>query len=288
MPDETLPLRASEFALWVLGYEEAGEAEVRRGAWNWVVCYADLGLAVRVSPRHMSVDVEHGYRVGELVGPTVALGVRFTTSFAGCLVAVMDLAEPLGVTDEAWITAQTLGARVHTVDPAALGVHLGVFDPIHDLATHLGRMRDSVFAPWVEPLAERASAIQIALGSRVERPVLLHGDLHAGQVVRTNHGARLIDFDVAMHGDVEADWGRIVAWDRAGQLGSNCLERARVASGEELDERRLALYGEAYALRYVTALVHRVLDGANVHDTRLGAFARAYGLGDGVLSRSRD
>lgn len=283
MPDTPNPELCAREALAVLGLVPARSPRVLRGAWNWIGAYDEFGLAVRVSPAGCRHEVSRGYIVAEYVGAGVAIAPQFVLTTYHHLVAVLTLGTSLGVSPRAWVSAQRLGALVHRCDVARLRVSLKDFDAIHDLDERLGRLNETRFEPWVTEMQTRGQLVRDEL-AEVQRPrVLLHGDLHAGQCVSVDDEPRLIDFDLAMYGETEADWGRITAWHHSGLVNGHTLDEALAEAGEDLDQRRVELYATAYALRYVSAMALRVIDGASAESTRLSALATMLGLNPGPL-----
>jgi hypothetical protein len=275
-------------ALSEIGKTSAEKPLVVAGVMNRVVCYPDIGFAVRVSPLGTNYMVRRGYQVADLAGGEVALSPLCIYTIRGHLCGVFPLLEPAGTSAEAWVAGQELVRSLHEV--AKPTFTLSGFDPVRDLAELLAGLAGTAFDSWREPLGKIAADNQQALLSlSPSEPVLLHGDLHAGQVMKTEKGYRLTDFDLACLGDPEVDWGRIYAWHNAAELSEDAFDLAVSKAGEGLRFNRVHLYGRAYALRYTTLLVGAALDSAGGQvSPRLAGFAESLELDQGVLDRFLD
>lgn len=268
-------------ALPLAGYAPTPPTSLARGTTNVVVAFAQHNVALRVSPSGLSRTVRRGYSLSQLV-PT-ALTPSFVTAKDSHVVAFFDLASPASSSrSSSWQDAQRLSSFLHEMPLPSL--HLPVFDPIGDLPARITHLAHSPLDAWVKPLRLLLARSEASLSRHYFTPRVIHGDLHAAQVVYLVDKPHLTDFDHAALGPIEADWGRIYAWFNADQLPGAALATA-------WDEKRtdphigfVSLYARFYAMRYVTFLASLYLDSPDTPpSSRLAPFANTLGLDTTML-----
>ena len=159
-------------------------------------------------------------------------------------------------------------ALVHKAEEPRLADHLGAHGPREEVGVlEVARRRASETPSFLQtagPFMELCSVVEEELAH--ERPrgqVLLHRDLHPGQVVlRGDDGVGLLDWDDAALGEPELDLGNLEAHlflddlQRQGSVNSapRLVEalRAGYLSQDEVSLDRIAAYRRAALLRLAT------------------------------------
>ena len=254
-----------------IGLSVTQPSRIATGRFNRVVVYDEIAVVVRVSDPAVSDEVRRGYAVAEALG-TVGLGPRVITEVGGHVIAVLPRGEPLGVTPAAWTTTQHLAAHVHELDPGSTRGTLEDYDATLLVDRGLSTLRGTLFDSWVRPLSARSARIRATLHRNRGPMVVLHGDLHPRQVMITAAGPRLGDLDFVRLGELEADWGALVAGEYMGALVAGVVAETIATGREHPRPDRLALYGEAHVLRSVVSLATRYLRGeTGIREDLLGA-----------------
>jgi len=120
---------------------------------------------------------------------------------------------PAGPID--WQEVGRMVARLHTIDPAAVAGRYPTpwcasfpwwqFD---ELMADVGDALDPAARTGIERAIERSGAWRNA----VERVVLCHGDVHPGNVLQTDDGPMVIDWDLLCEGPVAWDHAPLMTW----------------------------------------------------------------------------
>ncbi|MCB9392159.1 MAG: aminoglycoside phosphotransferase family protein [Acidimicrobiaceae bacterium] len=136
-----------------------------------------------------------------------------------------------------------LVARLHELPPPSTLPRRAPLDHLRSArqATSWASAWDPVLSPIAGAVADRLAAACPTAG----RPVLVHGDLHDGNVVVGPAGLGLIDLDRVCVGDAEADLGRLRAAAMASDDARMALAEGAVeavASRHGVDADRLAWY----------------------------------------------
>jgi Ser/Thr protein kinase RdoA (MazF antagonist) len=192
----------------------------------------------------------HGLRVPRFVRPdAVVSGER----------AVFAVAREHEHGQVDWSEVGSIVARLHTLDPAEVAGRYptpwcGSF-PWWDFAALL-----SDVGPTLDERAragiERALERHGGWAAQVERPVLCHGDVHPGNVVQTETGPVLLDWDLLCTGPAAWDHAPLMTWTERWGGSSGIYEAFAAGYGGSMRGDRVA---EALAeLRLLAATLMRV------------------------------
>ncbi len=239
-------------ALRSVGYTAAEPGEHHVGTLNRVICYPQAGLAVRITPPGFSRAAYRGYDVARRAGPTIAIAPISVTTHRQYTIAVLPLAQPQPTTAQSWLSAQALASRLHRVSPDRLS--LTPIDHFVHVTERLEIVGESDHEAWAAPLRVVAGELAADIAAfPATSPVIVHGDLHGGQVVTLDGVDVLGDFDRAALGDPEEDVSRLAAWVNAGRIPSAVL-REVLDTNPHLRVDRIEVYSRTYALRYLLFL----------------------------------
>jgi aminoglycoside phosphotransferase (APT) family kinase protein len=144
-------------------------------------------------------------------------------------------------------------ARVHAVDaPAELpsaNVQAARRAAERQIAPVLAT--GSSLATW---FSDAIAADELVGEMSPRRATLVHGDLHAAQVLITTEGVALVDWDLARRGEPEEDLGNLAAhlyWDlgRSGRALWRSITEAYREAGGAIEPERFAGYARWALLR---------------------------------------
>jgi aminoglycoside phosphotransferase (APT) family kinase protein len=169
-------------------------------------------VVLRVGHRVVPAEVERHFLTS-----VSAIGVRAPRTIAdtdgpdGLFVTAIERIHPHGEID--WRHVGAMIRRVHSIDPAEVpGLPFCGDFPHWQFDRLLDELLDSL-----DPLAFRGlrAAVERADGW-VERarqvPVVCHGDVHPGNVLPTDDGPVLLDWDLRCLGSVAWDHGPLMTW----------------------------------------------------------------------------
>ena len=255
--------------------------ELMRVGQNAVFAAGDLILRVGIATAPMDVAIGFAERV-TAAGVRAAHPARSDWVSAGRLSVTawerID-ADPDAVVD--WERVGAMVARVHAIDPST------VDHPLPFCATFPWWRFDQTIALADTVDDAAAAGMRAALathrwwldaGQAGGPLVLLHGDVHTGNVLVDAAGPVLIDWDLLCVGPPEWDHAALCTWaDRWGGQ-SGLYEAFAAGAAETLDERRLRAIAE---LRLLAATLMRLKRAAVDHAAAAEAQRRlAYWRGD--------
>jgi aminoglycoside phosphotransferase (APT) family kinase protein len=118
-------------------------------------------------------------------------------------------------------------------------------------------------------------------------PVLLHTDLHPGNVILTKAGPRLIDWQGAARGPAEADIALTWVLVATSQIPGPLAQRAVGRAGQALFARRYLAAAQPLAPRWLAAAARHRLSDTTVRESEAAMLRRLLGsrLADGRSDR---
>ena len=287
---------AAESALVSVGFRSAGTARTAggaSGAGGAALGVVRAGTAVLLAAPAMGVLVRVDDRVGGArAARHLAVGHALARLGVPAVRPLPELAAPVEVGGSAvtvWGLERLVGARASAAQVGQLAGRLhratrdgagwegiDTFDPLRDVAEQLAiaELADDEQALLDEVVAEVAqrwaTEVTSADGRSVEESSvgpwgIVHGDLHAGNVLLTRRGPVLADLELAGVGPVAYDLAApVVAVLRYGAPASTLAAYQRSYRAPLPAAARHGVLRDAYELWLTTwALANRHLDGAH-------------------------
>lgn len=163
-----------------------------------------------------------------------------------------------------WAEVGQMVARLHTIDPNSVAGRYPTpwcssfpwwqFD---ELLADVGGLLDAASRRGIDAALHRA----VGWHERVDHVVLCHGDVHPGNVLQTDVGPMLIDWDLMCMGPAAWDHAPMMTWSE--RWGGQPGEYEAFAAGSGRSFRGDAVAESLAELRLVAATLMRVRAGRN-------------------------
>ena len=209
------------------------------GTCSDVFGFLDQGVALRVSGQDQASQVLRAYALAQyLVDQDIpALAPTNVTETPSAIIATFPLCDPFESAEQpqAWKSAATLAVRLHTLTPPPGFEEITMTKPATPNADQRHAQMTLTHPQLSSALRESLAHVELVLQARAPADqVLVHGDVHPGNVVCHQGQVLLCDFDRAGLGHREDDWSAYWAWACHHNV-TNDLTATITACGEHLD-----------------------------------------------------